>query len=41
MKIIDVNFDKLNRVVHLADIHIRLFKDMLNIKDPLENSIGN
>ena len=26
MKIIDVNFDKLNRVVHLADIHIRLFK---------------
>ena len=25
MKIIDVNFDKLNRVVHLADIHIRLF----------------
>ena len=26
MKIIDVKFDKLNRVVHLADIHIRLFQ---------------
>ncbi|SVC62092.1 uncharacterized protein METZ01_LOCUS314946, partial [marine metagenome] len=25
-KIIDVKFDKLNRVVHLADIHIRLFQ---------------
>ena len=26
MKIIDVKFDKLNRVVHLADTHIRLFQ---------------
>ena len=41
MKIIDVNFDKLNRVVHLADIHIRLFKRHAEYKDPLENSIGN
>ena len=37
MKIIPVNFDKLERVYHLADIHIRLFKRHNEYREVFDN----
>ena len=40
MKIIDVKFDKLNRVVHLADVHIRLFQRHAEYKKSFKKLYG-